>query len=538
LIKTEIQEDLGISLIFVAMRIFFKKLLSLHIIILLFLCLGFSCQEKDDPSNGKANITISGLELLNPLTYPSAKLAAENSWNHEFENKLALTFESGTGEKYGLEINPNDFSKPYSIALPLGNYKLRGSSIATDPFAKLSIQIIQNLAINSSDQKIIIRATSDYGLFSITNENLGNTKPEDIATSRKLELKGKFYYRYALANSEIPIKVPLGDGKHSFNMMWKAKSFTHRHISLDHPSNPNDIATFLPTNFDIDQAQILLTEQGLPTALSPVIQAELPISQNETSGLAFIQGRLFSINDSGNSNDIFELNPTTGAVIRTIKVTNSTNNDWEDLAQSDTHLFIGDFGNNNGSRKDLSVLKIPITSVLGSTEVIAEKLSFTFSDQTDFTGNGGIHNYDCEAFFFSNNLLHLFTKNWADQKTKHYTMSPTQSNSIANLIGSFDVKGLITGAGIDSQGNICLLGYENAGFTSRSFVWLFSGYSGTDFFSGKAHRIFLGSPSQLSQTEGVIFDQIGQVKITGEQISIGGITIPAKLSQLDLRGLF
>ncbi len=520
------------------MRITLKKSLSIRLLVALILVLGFSCQEKDDPANGKVNVLISGLELLDPLTYPSARINNESNWKHKIENKLALTFESGTGEKFALEINPNDFSRPYSIALPVGNYDLIGSSITTDSFALLSLRIAQKLAINSADQKITIRATSDFSLFTITNENLGTTQPEDLSSNRKLELNGKFYYRYALANTDLPIKIPLVQGNNSFILNWKPKSFTHRHLSLDNPTDPNDVATFIPTDFTIDQSQLLLSEKGLPTALSPSFLAELPTSQNETSGLAFIQGRLFSINDGGNANEIFELNPTTGSVIRSIKVTNAVNRDWEELAQSDTHLFIGDFGNNNGTRKDLAVFKVPISSVLSSTEVIAEELKFTFADQADFSGNGGLHNYDCEAFFFSNNLLHLFTKNRGDQKTNHYSMNPSQSNSIASSLGSFDVKGLITAAGIDGQGNICLLGYEDAGFTSKSFVWLFSGYSGTNYLSGKSTRIFLGSPSQLSQTEGLIFAESGQVIISGERISVGGLTIPAKLSKLDLRGLF
>lgn len=520
------------------MRITLNKILSICLLIPVILVIGFSCQEKDDPANGKVNVVISDLELLDPITYPSARLNNEPTWKHEFENKLALTFESGTGEKFALEINPNDFSRPYSIELPAGNYDVIGSSITTDSFALLSLRVSQKLAINSADQKITIRATSDFGLFTITNENLGTAQPEDLTSNRKLKLSGKFYYRYALSNTDASIKIPLANGNNTFNLNWKAKSFTHRHLSLDNPTNSNDITTFIPKDFALDQSQLLLSEKGLPTALSPSILAELPTSQNETSGLAFIQGRLFSINDGGNTNEIFELNPTTGSVIRTIKVSNAMNRDWEELAQSDTHLFIGDFGNNNGTRKDLAVFKIPILSVLSSTEVIAEDLKFTFADQTDFSGNGGLHNYDCEAFFFSNNLLHLFTKNRGDQKTNHYTMNPSQSNSIASMIGSFDVKGLITAAGIDSQGNICLLGYEDAGFTSRSFVWLFSGYSGTNYLSGKSTRIFLGSPSQLSQTEGLIFEESGQVMISGERISIGGLTVPAKLSKIDLRGLF
>ena len=520
------------------MKITLNKISSIYLLIPVILAVLFSCQEKDGPANEKVNIVISGLELLDPLRYPSARLNNESAWKHKFETKLALTFESGAGEKFALEINPNDFSKPYSIALPVGNYDLIGSSITTDSFAQLSLRVAQKLAINSADQKIIIRATSDFGLFTITNENLGTAQPEDLSSNRKLELNGKFYYRYALVNTDSPIKIPLANGNNSFNLNWEPKSFTHRHLSLDNPTDPNDVATFIPTDFSIDQSQLLLSEKGLPIALSPTILTELPNSQNETSGLALIQGRLFSINDGGNTNEIFELNPTTGSIIRIIKVSNAINHDWEELAQSDSHLFIGDFGNNNGTRKDLAVLKIPISSVLGSTEVIAEELKFSFADQTDFSGNGGLHNYDCEAFFFSNNLLHLFTKNRGNHKTNHYTLNPSQSNGLAALISSFDVMGLITAAGIDSQGNICLLGYEDAGFTSRSFVWLFSAYSGTNYFSGKSTRIFLGSPSLLSQTEGLIFEENSQVIISGERISVGGLTIPAKLSKIDLKGLF
>lgn len=153
------------------------------------------------------------------------------------------------------------------------------------------------------------------------------------------------------------------------------------------------------------------------------------------------------------------------------------------MAQSDTDLFINDFDNNNGIRKNLALLKIPIFSVLGSNEVIAEQPKFSFADQTYFSENGGLHNYDCEAFFSFDDLLHLFTKNREDQKTNHYTLDPSQSNSLASLNGSFDVKVLITAAGIDSQGNISLLGYEDAGFTSRSFIWFFSEYSGTAYLS-------------------------------------------------------
>jgi len=497
-----------------------------------------SCNKKEDPSTAEVTVLISGLELLDPVTFPSSKIASQKSWIHPMETKLSLSFESTSGEKFSLEINPNDFTKPYSIKLPLGNYLLKGNSTLSDPFYSLPIRVNQNLSINKQDQNVVLNGTSDYGLFTITNKNLGANEPTILSTNQKLKLKDGFYYGYASNESSLQVKIPLADQKSSFNFLWEPKAFTHRHIGLDNPSDPEDLVTFISTDFKLEQSQISLAENGIPVSLSPRIITALPLTQNENSGLAFIQNRLFSINDGGNSSEIFELDQKTGEVIRIIKVTNAQNNDWEDLAQSETDLFIGDFGNNNGTRKDLAILKIPISSILASNEVTAQVLKFAYSDQTDFTGNGGNHNFDCEAFFFSSNQLHLFTKNRGDQKTKHYTVNPSQSTGLANLSATFDVKGLITAAGIDNQGNICLLGYEDAGFTSRSFVWLFSSYTGTNYFSGKSTRIFLGSPSQLSQTEGLIFDQNGQTFISGERITLGAITIPAQLSKIDLRGLF
>lgn len=524
--------------LFETMRDTVKKALAICLLFTAFLSVVLSCKEKDDPVIGKGKVKIASLELQNPSTYPSSKINGASIWKHKFENKLTLTFTSGTGEQFALEINPNNFSEPYAVTLPFGSYELTGNSIATDSFTLLSLRVGQKLTVNSVDQEIGIRATSDFGLFTITNENLGADPPKDLSSNRKLELNGEFYYRYGLANTQSTIKIPLANDINSFNQDWTPTSFTHQQLSLDDTSDPNDITTVITTDFEVKQSVLLLSDKGLPTALSPTILAELPNSQNENSGLAFIQGRLFSINDGGNTNEIFELNPTTGSVIRSIKVTNAINRDWEELAQSDTHLFIGDFGNNNGIRSDLAVLKIPISLVLGSSEVIADELRFSFADQLDFSGNNQLHNFDCEAFFFSNNLLHLFTKNRGDQKTNHYTLDASQSNSQANLVNSFDVKGLVTAAGIDNDGNMCLLGYEDSGFTSRSFVWLFSEYSGMNYLSGKSTRIFLGSPSLISQTEGLIFADEGQLLISGERISVGGLTIPAKLSKIDLRGLF
>ncbi|WP_075352085.1 hypothetical protein [Algoriphagus marinus] len=506
--------------------------------ILFFILSGISCTEKEKPNNDFGTISFIGIELLNPSSFPSGKISSQNVWKHTYQNRITIQFESSTGQTFNLEIQPNDFSTPYSIELPIGTYSL-SSTRSTDLYSDfLPIWINQEITINPGTQSLTLEATSDYGLFTLSNKNLGTSTPELVSQNIQLFSRDNFFYIYALKDQALSIRINLLDNETYFRSYWQVVSYAHRHLDLYFPDQSATNFSFIPVDFSIEQNFISLNANGIPVSLSPTILADLEISQNENSGLAFIQNRLFSINDGGNSSEIFELDPLTGKVIRTINVKNTTNNDWEDLAQSDTHLFIGDFGNNNGTRKDLAVLKIPISNILANEEVEASQISFSYSDQIDYSGNGGNHNFDCEAFFFWNNELHLFTKNRLDQKTSHYTLNPNSSNATALRVGGFEVGGLITGASISPEGNMVLLGYQENGFSSKSFVWLFSDYINTDFFSGRATPIFLGSPAVLSQTEGIVFEKEGNLFISGERISLGGQSLPARISKIDLTGLF
>ena len=78
----------------------------------------------------------------------------------------------------------------------------------------------------------------------------------------------------------------------------------------------------------------------------------------ETSGLEKVNGKFYTHNDSGNSNLLYEINASTGEVIRTIIVNGAANVDWEDLASDATYLYIADIGNNLGAREDLRIYKI------------------------------------------------------------------------------------------------------------------------------------------------------------------------------------
>ncbi|MFN8364467.1 MAG: hypothetical protein U0T78_04125 [Cloacibacterium normanense] len=83
----------------------------------------------------------------------------------------------------------------------------------------------------------------------------------------------------------------------------------------------------------------------------------------ETSGLTFLKDKLFTLNDGGNTNEIFEIDKNSGKILSKLKI-NFPNKDWEAITSDDEDFYIGDFGNNAGSRKDLAIYKTDLKEII------------------------------------------------------------------------------------------------------------------------------------------------------------------------------
>ena len=266
-----------------------------------------------------------------------------------------------------------------------------------------------------------------------------------------------------------------------------------------------------------------------PFTLYPPPQiAQLPAALDECSGLAFFSNRLWMHMDAGNLAQLYVIDTLTGALLQTVTIPAAVNNDWEDLAMDDEHLYIGDFGNNAGNRTDLKILRVKKTALTGGVPIF-ETIAFSFSDQTDFTPAYNANNYDCEAFFFWNDSLHLFSKNWLDFKTRHYVLPAEPGTHVAQLRDSFEVQGQITGADISPDGKAVLLGYNTS--TSEAFLWLLFDFPGNRFFAGNKRKISLGSALFVSQVEGIAFRGNSAGYICSERFS----ALPQKLLSFDIR---
>ena len=94
---------------------------------------------------------------------------------------------------------------------------------------------------------------------------------------------------------------------------------------------------------------------------SVTVVSVLESTVDESSGLLFLGGRLITHNDSGGEASLYEIDPPTGTVIRTVQIQGAANRDWEDIAMDDTYIYIGDFGNNSGTRRDLRIYRVGIS---------------------------------------------------------------------------------------------------------------------------------------------------------------------------------
>lgn len=248
----------------------------------------------------------------------------------------------------------------------------------------------------------------------------------------------------------------------------------------------------------------------------------------ETSGLVFFDNRLITHNDSGGMNALYEINTGTGNISRTVTIQNATNVDWEDICTDNDHIYIGDFGNNNGNRTNLKIYKVRKTDYLGSEQVSAELIEFSYEDQNDFTSSPNNTNFDAEALISFGSDLYIFTKNWVDQRTNIYKIPKTSGSYVAEKIDDFDSEGLVTGGTFNPLANkVVLSGYSGI----RAFVIELRGFSNGKFSNGVIDKYNLNIPLTASfQTEGVTYSDISSFYISAEKNALGSAALYSLVS--------
>jgi len=235
------------------------------------------------------------------------------------------------------------------------------------------------------------------------------------------------------------------------------------------------------------------------TIVAPSTSLDLPDELIETSGLLFWNDKLFTHNDSKDTN-LYAVNPENASITEKIILDGIKNTDWEEITQDEEFIYLGDFGNNlNGNRKDLKILRVSKKSLLHNKPEI-ETINFSYEDQTDFSPKpGNATDYDCEAFFATSDSLYLITKQWVSNQSSVYKLPKTPGTHRAQFKTSINVNGLTTGAVFSKNQNLLVLcGYSAA---LEPFLFLIYDFKDLDFKTANKRKLRLELP--FTQVEGI-----------------------------------
>lgn len=259
--------------------------------------------------------------------------------------------------------------------------------------------------------------------------------------------------------------------------------------------------------------------------------ANLPKSLKEISGVAYKDNFIYTLEDSGNENEITILD-TLGNSTKILVINNTENIDWEDLTfDPKGNLYLGDFGNNDNMRKDLAIYKINQSDLQNDNADVAYKVTFDYPEQTEFPPKKKDLLFDVEGFFEYENHFYLFTKNRSkgfDGTSYIYKIPNQAGHHHAQLIKKITTCSdyhtcAITSAAISPDGLKFVL-------LSHSKVWLFENYSKDDITNGKMTELQL---NQYSQKEAIGFKTNDILYIADEKVKkTGGNLYQVKLSTL------
>ena len=244
------------------------------------------------------------------------------------------------------------------------------------------------------------------------------------------------------------------------------------------------------------------------------LMAHLPDVINESSGVEVNNaGSVWTHNDSGDKARIFNVD-TLGNLIRTLYLSVDTAIDCEDITQDiNGNYYLGDFGNNLNNRTDLRIYKIPNPDSISSDTVVPQIIYFNYPDQFLFPPDTDKRNFDCEAVFHFNDSLYLFSKNRGTSTySRMYRLPDEPGTYTALLVDSFNTGNWITSADISPSGKTMVL-------LSDARIWIFTGYTHTDFFGGFSQQISM----DFTQKEAIVFVNDTLVYMTDEKfMNTGG----------------
>ena len=245
--------------------------------------------------------------------------------------------------------------------------------------------------------------------------------------------------------------------------------------------------------------------------LRPYKIASLEKELKEISGLFYLDSQLYALNDGGNPAALYRLDPGQGSVRSRVDIAEK-NRDWEALTGDGRLLYVGDFGNNWGNRRDLKIHKV----VPESGEIL-RSFSFDFEEQKEIRDLPHAHDFDMEAMVFDKRMLHLFTKEWKSLGTSRYELDPTMESGLKQTLKRkerIELGYLVTDAAVHEE-TLYLIGYTRK---MEVYLSVFQRDSRGNYFSLPYKKHYLGLASGLGQIESLTATEKG-LYIAGERFT-------------------
>ncbi len=238
----------------------------------------------------------------------------------------------------------------------------------------------------------------------------------------------------------------------------------------------------------------------------------------ESSGLASVDGQLWTLNDSGDGPWLYQLD-SGGGVARRVRLEGARNIDWESLASDRRWLYVADCGNNSGKRKRFQLYRVALAQLgtaADGASIESQTLEFSFADPAPVAG---VHNHDndCEAIAAVDGKIWLLTKGWASQTSRLYILDPGLEYQVVSAAAELPVRGLVTGVDYSaSRRELAILGYTKGALLSEGFIWRVPlGGAGVDWSAAQHYSLW---PS--GQWEGIVWHG-DRLLLTREQSPLG-----------------
>ena len=221
---------------------------------------------------------------------------------------------------------------------------------------------------------------------------------------------------------------------------------------------------------------------------------QLPHELKETSALVYYNNSFWTINDSGGEAILYCFSRE-GKMITKVVVQGAENKDWEALAINNSHIFIGDFGNNFGTRNDLKIYAVKLNQLSKPVADVDFVIHFQYPEQKNWKKTNLKTQFDCEAMIADSTYIHLFTKDWKNYRGSHYLLNIEEGSQMADFQEYLNVDGLITDA-VLANNELYLIGYKD-------YIPLFWSFDFDNLQSYKKRIEF--KDSYKYQVEGIAF---------------------------------